>query len=145
MDQGRLTFTAMIWLLGLCTILLTEPYAPRPISPRSFRSSAVKSQCCSEIFSFPDDSMLCVLSRSLTEKEIKTRNYGRRFGQRDPEDGGLTHMWGFWKGGPAVLSVNLVMGLIGGLAKFSFRALRLPVERGEGHVTTCSNGAGRER
>lgn len=48
----------MIWLLGLCTILLTEPYAPRPISPRSFRSSAVKSQCCSEIFSFPDDSML---------------------------------------------------------------------------------------
>lgn len=78
-------------------------------------------------------------------KGNKTQELRRRFGQRDPEDGGLTHMWGFWKGGPAVLSVNLVMGLIGGLAKFSFRALRLPVERGEGHVTTCSNGAGRER
>lgn len=35
-------------------------------------------------------------------------------------------MCGFWKGGPAVFSVNLVVGLIGGLAKFSFRALRLP-------------------
>lgn len=42
----------------------------------------------------------------------------------------VTHMCGFWKGGPAVFSVNLVIGLIGGLAKFSFRALRLP-ERGE--------------
>lgn len=58
----------MIWPVGLWTILLTEPYAPRPISPRSLRSSAVKSQCCSgEIFSFPDDSMLCVRRRSLEE------------------------------------------------------------------------------
>lgn len=69
----RTTFTAMMVLLGLCTILLTEPYAPRPISPRSFRSSAVKSQCCSgEIFSFPDDSMLCVLSLSLKDKNKLT-------------------------------------------------------------------------
>lgn len=60
------TLTAMIWPVGLWTILLTEPYAPRPISPRSLRSSAVKSQCCSgEIFSFPDDSILCVRRRSL--------------------------------------------------------------------------------
>lgn len=58
---------------------------------------------------------------------------------------GVTHMWGFWKGGPAVFSVNLVMGLIGGLAKLSFRALRLPVGRGDGHVITPSNGAGGER
>jgi len=58
----------MIWPVGLWTILLTEPYAPRPISPRSLRSSAVKSQCCSgEIFSFPDDSMLCVRRRSLED------------------------------------------------------------------------------
>lgn len=35
-------------------------------------------------------------------------------------------MCGFWKGCPAVLSVNLALGLIGGLAKFSFSALRLP-------------------
>lgn len=126
----------MIWLLGLCTILLTEPYAPRPISPRSLRSSAVKSQCCSEIFSFPDDSMLCVLSRSLAPPKQTNQNQElrRRFGQRHPGDGEVTHMWGFWKGGPAVFSVNLVMGLTGGLAKFSFRALRLPVERGDGHV-----------
>lgn len=48
----------------------------------------------------------------LTSCQLK----GRRF----------THMCGFWKGGPAVFSVNLVVGLIGGLAKFSFRALRLP-------------------
>lgn len=62
----QVTFTAMIWPVGLWTILLTEPYAPRPISPRSRRSSAVKSQCCSgEIFSFPDDSILCVRRRSL--------------------------------------------------------------------------------
>lgn len=57
-------------------------------------------------------------------------------------------MWGFWKGGPAVLSVNLVMGLMGGLAKFSFRALRLPAERGDGHVTTptrCRTGSMRQR
>lgn len=61
-----ITLTAMICPLGLCTILLTDPYAPLPISPRSLRSSAVKSQCCSgEIFSFPEDSMLCVRSRSL--------------------------------------------------------------------------------
>lgn len=39
-------------------------------------------------------------------------------------------MWGFWNGGPAVLRVNLVVGLIGGLAKFNFSALRLP-DRGE--------------
>lgn len=45
---------------------------------------------------------------------------------RHKPGGKLTHMWGFWKGGPAVFSVNLVMGLMGGLAKFSFRALRLP-------------------
>lgn len=65
----RGTFTAMIWPVGLWTILLTEPYAPRPISPRSLRSSAVKSQCCSgEIFSFPDDSMLCVRRRSLEDR-----------------------------------------------------------------------------
>lgn len=38
-------------------------------------------------------------------------------------------MCGFWNGGPAVFSVNLVVGLIGGLAKFSFRALRLPEKR----------------
>lgn len=58
--------TAMIWPVGLKTILLTEPYAPRPISPRSLRSSAVKSQCCSgEIFNFPDDSILCRCRRSL--------------------------------------------------------------------------------
>ncbi len=61
-----ITLTAMICPLGLCTILLTDPYAPLPISPRSLRSSAVKSQCCSgEIFSFPEDSMLCVRIRSL--------------------------------------------------------------------------------
>lgn len=48
-------------------------------------------------------------------------------------------MCGFWKGGPAVFSVNLVMGLIGGLAKFSFRALRLPAERRDGHMITRSN------
>ncbi len=60
-----ITLTAMICPLGLCTILLTDPYAPLPISPRSLRSSAVKSQCCSgEIFS-PEDSMLCVRIRSL--------------------------------------------------------------------------------
>lgn len=35
-------------------------------------------------------------------------------------------MWGFWKGGPAVFSVNRVVGLIGGLAKFNFSAFRLP-------------------
>lgn len=128
-----LTFTAMIRLLGLCTILLTEPYAPRPISPRSFRSSAVKSQCCSEIFSFPDDSMLCVRSRSL---RAETGHQVGRGGGGATTRGGATHMCGFWKGGPAVFSVNLVMGLIGGLAKFSFRALRLPVERG--HLITWS-------
>lgn len=37
-----------------------------------------------------------------------------------------THMWGFWNCGPAVFRENLVMGLMEGLAKFSFRALRLP-------------------
>lgn len=41
-----------------------------------------------------------------------------------------TYMWGFWNGGPAVFRVNLVVGLIGGLAKFNFSALRLP-DRGE--------------
>lgn len=39
-------------------------------------------------------------------------------------------MWGFWKGGPAVLSENLVMGLMGVLAKLSFRAFRLPAGGG---------------
>lgn len=38
----------------------------------------------------------------------------------------VTHMCGFWKGGPVEFRANLVAGLIGGLAKFSFRALRLP-------------------
>lgn len=67
----QITFTAIIWPVGLWTMLLTEPYAPRPISPRSLRSSAVKSQCCSgEIFSFPDDSMLCVLRRSLKRERV---------------------------------------------------------------------------
>lgn len=66
--HSAVTFTAMIWPVGLWTILLTEPYAPRPISPRSLRSSAVKSQSCpGEIFSFPDDSILCVRRRSLEE------------------------------------------------------------------------------
>lgn len=50
----------------------------------------------------------------------------------------LTHMWGFWKGGPAVLSVNLAVGLMGGLAKFSFRALRLPEGGTTGDITTGS-------
>lgn len=47
-------------------------------------------------------------------------------------------MWGFWKGGPAVLSVNLAVGLMGGLAKFSFRALRLPEGGTTGHVMTLN-------
>lgn len=126
----------MIWLLGLCTILLTEPYAPRPISPKSLRSSAVKSQCCSgEIFSFPDDSILCVLSLSLaTQVRCCER---RSHGILTRPNCGLTHMCGFWKGGPAVFRVNLVVGLMGGLAKFSLRALRLP-ERGEGEEETVT-------
>lgn len=45
-------------------------------------------------------------------------------------------MWGFWKGGPAVFSVNLVVDLIGGLAKFNFKALRLP--EGENKATIWS-------
>lgn len=44
-----------------------------------------------------------------------------------------THMWGFWNWGPAVFRENRVMGLMEGLAKFSFRALRLP-----GQVEKCS-------
>ena len=44
-----------------------------------------------------------------------------------------------------MLSVNLVMGLIGGLAKFSFRALRLPARGGDGHVTTGGKRAGAVR
>lgn len=52
----------------------------------------------------------------------------------------LTHMCGFWKGGPAVLSVNLVVGLIGGLAKFSFRALRLPAGGTTGDMMDSSDG-----
>lgn len=37
-----------------------------------------------------------------------------------------THMCGFWKGSPAVFRVILEVVLTGGLAKFNFRALRLP-------------------
>lgn len=36
-------------------------------------------------------------------------------------------MWGFWKEGAIGLSGSLEVGFTGGLAKFSFRALRLPV------------------
>lgn len=55
-------------------------------------------------------------------------------------------MCGFWKGGPAVLSVNLVVGLMGGLAKFSFRALRLPGGGMTGDITTGAepNNGGRK-
>lgn len=35
-------------------------------------------------------------------------------------------MCGFWKGSPAVFRVILEVVLTGGLAKFNFRALRLP-------------------
>lgn len=35
-------------------------------------------------------------------------------------------MWGFWKEGGVGLSGSLEAGFTGGLAKFSFRALRLP-------------------
>ena len=38
-------------------------------------------------------------------------------------------MCGFWKAAPAVCSVKRDVDLIGGLAKFSFRALRLPGTR----------------
>lgn len=87
--MSRTTLTAMMVLLGLCTILLTEPYAPRPISPRSFRSSAVKSQCCpGEIFSFPDDSMLCVLSLSL--KETNNNNNNNKHKSNEPAESRLT-------------------------------------------------------
>lgn len=41
-----------------------------------------------------------------------------------------THMCGFWKGSPAVFRVILEVGLMGGLAKFNFRALRLPARGG---------------
>ncbi len=41
-----------------------------------------------------------------------------------------THMCGFWKGSPAVFRVILEVGLVGGLAKFNFRALRLPDKGG---------------
>lgn len=62
-------------------------------------------------------------------REKRIRRYGGCSGSASPACDSVTHMCGFWKGGPAVFSVNLVMGLIGGLAKFSFRALRLPVGR----------------
>lgn len=81
----------------------------------------------------------CAFAAARWRRHNKAKNKAqhprRRFGRRRPEEGEGTHMWGFWKGGPAVLSVNLVMGLMGGFAKFSFRALRLPAERGDGHVT----------
>lgn len=38
----------------------------------------------------------------------------------------LTHMCGFWKDGGVGLMESLDVGLTGGLAKISFRALRLP-------------------
>lgn len=65
-------------------------------------------------------------------RKKRIRRYGGCCGSASPACDGVTHMCGFWKGGPAVFSVNLVMGLIGGLAKFSFRALRLPVGRRAG-------------
>lgn len=87
--------------------------------------------------------MLCVLSRSLTERGSGAARAAVRAARAGTVTG-VTHMCGFWKGGPAVFSVNLAMGLIGGLAKFSFRALRLPAERRVGHMTTRSNGDGRK-
>ncbi len=44
--RHQLTLTAMIVLLISWYALLTVPYAPRPISPWSVRSSAVKSYVC---------------------------------------------------------------------------------------------------
>jgi len=42
-EMGYSTLTAITVLLRLCTILLTVPNAPLPISPKSWRSSDVKS------------------------------------------------------------------------------------------------------
>lgn len=43
-----------------------------------------------------------------------------------PPSAASTHMCGFWKEGGVGLSGSLEVGFTGGLAKFSFRALRLP-------------------
>lgn len=53
MDRIRLTAITLLFFLN--TILLTDPKAPRPISPWSSRSSALKTNSSPLIFSVPVD------------------------------------------------------------------------------------------